>query len=141
MRTSRSGLLVIELVIAVGVFSLCAAICIGLFMQADRVSRESDALSRAVNAARNIAEQYKAADGDLRRLAKVCGAAQAADGSLILAFDADWSEVNPADGTVSYRLTVEPEEVQGYQRASLTVQQAESSAALYTLSLAAEGKS
>ena len=53
---SRSGLLVIELVIAVGIFSLCAAICIGLFVQADRVSRESDMLSRAVSAAQNVAE-------------------------------------------------------------------------------------
>ena len=44
VRSSRSGLLVIELVIAVGVFALCAAICVGLFVQADRVSRDSAAL-------------------------------------------------------------------------------------------------
>lgn len=44
VRSSRSGLLVIELVIAVGVFALCAAICVGLFVQADSVSRDSAAL-------------------------------------------------------------------------------------------------
>ena len=140
MRMSRSGLLVIELVIAVGIFSLCAAICIGLFVQADRVSRESDMLSRAVSAAQNVAEQYKAADGDLGRLAEACGALQMADGSLTLAFDAGWLQVDPADGAASYRPTVTPETAQGYQRASLTVRQAGSDEALYTLPLAAEGR-
>lgn len=139
MRTSRSGLLVLELVIAVGVFSLCAAICIGLFVQADRVSRESDALFRAVSASQNVAEQYKAAGGDLDRLAEACGAVQAADGSLTLAFDTGWSPVSPADGTAGYRLTVRPETAQGYARASLSVQQADGGAVLYTLPLAAEG--
>ena len=47
VRSSRSGLLVIELVIAIGVFALCAAFCVGLFVQADSVSRDSAALGQA----------------------------------------------------------------------------------------------
>ena len=32
IKPTRSGLFAIELLIAVGVFSLCAAICVGLFL-------------------------------------------------------------------------------------------------------------
>ena len=65
IRPSRSGLVAIELVIAVGVFALCAAIAIGLLVRAELSSGESADLTRAVSEARTAAECYKAAGGDL----------------------------------------------------------------------------
>ena len=42
IRPTRSGLFMIELLIAVGVFTLCAAVCVGLFVRSE-VMRRSDA--------------------------------------------------------------------------------------------------
>ena len=73
IRPTKSGLFAIELLIAVGVFTLCAAICVGIFVKAENMSRDSSALSAAVNEARNVAECYKAAGGDLEQAAALCG--------------------------------------------------------------------
>ncbi|MBR0280789.1 MAG: hypothetical protein IJQ81_04250 [Oscillibacter sp.] len=73
IRPTRSGLFAIELTLAVGVFTLCAAICTGIFVQSEVMSQDSEALSRAVNEARNVAECFKAARGDLARTAQLSG--------------------------------------------------------------------
>ena len=73
IRPTRSGLFAIELTLAVGVFTLCAAICTGIFVQSEVMSQDSEALSRAVNEARNVAECFKAAGGDLARTAQLSG--------------------------------------------------------------------
>ena len=67
IKPTRSGLFAIELLIAVGVFSLCAAICVGLFVRSEVMSQESADLTRAVSEARSVAECFKAAGGDLER--------------------------------------------------------------------------
>ena len=46
IRPTRSGLFMIELLIAVGVFTLCAAVCVGLFVRSEVMSRESADLTR-----------------------------------------------------------------------------------------------
>lgn len=71
IRPTRSGLFAIELLIAVGIFTLCAAICVGLFVRAEVLSRESEELTHAVNTARNIAENFKASEGELEKTARL----------------------------------------------------------------------
>ena len=70
---TRAGLFAIELLIAVGVFAFCAAVCTGLLVKAEAMSRESEVLNRAVNEGRNLCECYKAADGSLDRAAALAG--------------------------------------------------------------------
>ena len=48
IRPTRSGLFSIELMIAVGVFVFCSAICIGLFVRSEHISRDSADLVQAV---------------------------------------------------------------------------------------------
>lgn len=129
---SRSGLLVIELLIATAVFSLCAAICTGLFVRADAVSRESAALNRAVAAAQNAAECFKAAGGDPARTAALSGGVAAADGAVVLGYDDAWALT---DDTPVYTVTVRPETADGFRRASVTV--ADTKQTLYALPAAA----
>ena len=88
IRPTRSGLFAIELVVAVGVFTLCAAICTGIFVQSEVMSQDSAALTRAVNEARNAAERFKAANGDLTRMAEQFGGTMT-DGALSLSYDAE----------------------------------------------------
>lgn len=135
MRSSRSGLLVIELVIAVGVFALCAAICVGLFVQADCVSRDSAALGQAVTVSQNTAERYKTVQGDLERLAQDLDGTCTEHGALVLWFDSDWQPVQ-AEG--EYQMTITQQPAEGYRKADLSVQQTGSDETLFALPLAAE---
>ena len=87
VRPTKTGLFMTELLICVGVFSLCAAICVGLFVKAEVMSQDSADLNRAVIAARNAAECYKAAGGDLNRAAE--------RDALFLEFDKNWEKLAP----------------------------------------------
>ena len=92
IKPTRSGLFAIELLIAVGVFSLCAAICVGLFVRSEVMSQDSADLNRAVAEARNAAECFKAVGGDLEKTAELAGGSLE-DGKLRLYYDQDWQKV------------------------------------------------
>ncbi len=81
VRPTKSGLFAIELLIAVGVFVFCAVVCLGVFARAELESRDSAELELAMNAARNAAECFKAAGGDLSETAELCRGA-VRDGAL-----------------------------------------------------------
>ena len=108
IKPTRSGLFAIELLIAVGIFSLCAAICVGLFVRAEVMSRDSANLNRAVAEARNTAECFKAAGGDLEETARLTGGELAED-VLLLRYDGD------------FELTLAPVREDGYISAVLSV--------------------
>ena len=96
IRPTRSGLFAIELTAAVGVFTLCAAVCLGVFVQSEVMSQDSAALARAVNEARSAAERFKAAGGSLDRTAALFGGQVQSDGgaeALALTYDQDWNRV------------------------------------------------
>lgn len=86
---SRTTLFLIELAIALGVFAFCAAVCLGVFGTAKRLTRESEALSGASVAAQSAAECYKAADGDLDACAALLDA-KSENGVLTLNYDENW---------------------------------------------------
>jgi len=68
---SGSGLFLIELMLAILIFALAAAICLRIFVTADYISTESIQLNRAVLAAQSSAEAFKATGGDLNETAKL----------------------------------------------------------------------
>ena len=123
IRPTRSGLFAIELTLAVGVFTLCAAICTGIFAQSEVMSQDSEALSRAVNEARNVAECFKAAGGDLARTAQLSGgeiietasaddSGAVTDSGAVLSrmYDAHWMETeSPFDAAYQIFLTPKTE--------------------------------
>ena len=97
IRPTRSGLFAIELVAAVGVFILCAAVCVGIIVQAEVMSRDSEDLVQAVNEARNAAECFKAANGDLERTAELFGGEFQPDGtmmSVVQTYDGNWNRLS-----------------------------------------------
>ena len=108
IKPTRSGLFAIELLIAVGIFSLCAAICVGLFVRSEVMSRDSADLNRAVAEARSAAECFKAAGGDLEKTARLTGGELAED-ILILRYDEN------------FELTLTPVQEGGYISAVLSV--------------------
>ena len=108
IKPTRSGLFAIELLIAVGIFSLCAAICVGLFVRSEIISQDSADLDRAVTEARSAAECFKAAGGDLEETARLTGGELAQD-ALHLRYDENFELVlTPVqeDGYISAVLSV-----------------------------------
>ena len=97
IRRGGNGLLLIELLIALMFFSLAAAICLQLFIGAHNFSEEASNKSRAAIEAQNIAECFKAADGEIGETARLLDVA-GGDGSLTIWYDKDWNRaIMPPD--------------------------------------------
>ena len=121
IKPTRSGLFAIELLIAVGVFSLCAAICVGLFVRSEVMSQDSADLNRAVAEARSAAECFKAVGGDLEKTAELTGGQISGDTTLFISYDQSWHKLDAgAESAFDIALTLRPED--GYTGASLSVQ-------------------
>lgn len=126
IKPTRSGLFTIELLIAVGIFSLCAAICVGLFVRSEVMSQDSANRNRAVSEARSVAECFKAAGGDLEKTAELTGG-QIVENTIFVAFDENWEKLETgAESAFEVALFVKPD--RGYAGASLSVQRYERSA-------------
>lgn len=100
IRPTKSGLFSIELLICVGVFAFCASVCMGIFVRAELMSRESEELNQAVSEARSLAERWKAAGGDLERTAAL-GGGRVEDGTLILQRERLVLRLTPEEGTLT----------------------------------------
>lgn len=61
-RYSKSGLFLLELMLSLLIFSVCAAICMGLFGKAAADTAKSRDLNSAVILARNVAELVKSGE-------------------------------------------------------------------------------
>ena len=55
----RSSLFLMELIIDLALFAVCAAVCVALLVHARGMSRESTQLTQAVYAAQDMAETWK----------------------------------------------------------------------------------
>lgn len=62
---SKSELFLMEFIVVILFFSLCAAICISGFVKANNVSEASEKLNHAVILAQSIAEKIKATSGNV----------------------------------------------------------------------------
>lgn len=56
----RSNLFLLELILDLALFVLCGAVCVGLFLHAGAMSRESQRLTQAVALAQSTAEALRA---------------------------------------------------------------------------------
>ena len=61
-NASRSGMLLLELMMAILIFSLSAAVCIQVFVKAHDLSARAEDLSQAVNSCGSAAEILRTAD-------------------------------------------------------------------------------
>lgn len=68
---SKASLMLMEQLIMVLVFALAAAACLGVFVKADGVSKETTLRDRAVVLAQNGAEVMKSCSGDMESAADI----------------------------------------------------------------------
>lgn len=69
----KTGLFLMELIIAILFFSLAAAICIQLFVKSHMISERSIALNHSILLAQNTAEIFYATNGDPEKMASLLG--------------------------------------------------------------------
>ena len=106
---SKTTLFLIELIVAVGVFSLCAAVCLSLFASAKRMTAESTALNGAALSAQSAAECFKAESGDLARCAAVLGAEMDENGAALrIYYDEQWRITGAAEAAYVLTLSARP---------------------------------
>lgn len=88
---SKSTLFLIEQLIVIAVFAICAVACIRIISTAYLYSRDSRDIGFAVIAAENAAETFKATSGDFYFVADLIGGAVVnGDSEVIVYFDSDW---------------------------------------------------
>lgn len=90
MNKHRSTLLLFEITMMIGIFSLCAAVCISLFTQARLTSQQSRNVSSAAVEAQSAAECFKAAQGNIEHSTQLFGAEEM-DKGFFLSYDKDWN--------------------------------------------------
>lgn len=120
IQHSGAALFLMELIVAIGIFSAAAAVCVQLFARAALISRQSADLSHATFCAQSAAESFKAAGGDTAQTLLLLGEGGLAGGVLTVAYDRDWLPGAPG-GQAAYLLTLTPGKSGGVSWADIAV--------------------
>jgi hypothetical protein len=135
----KTSLFLIELVIAVLFFSVCAAVCMRVFAAAKINTEHSKNLSNASVKLQSAAELYKNAGGDLALLAEKLGAGVLENGLVVL-YDGEWNAVSE-EKNAEFILFVEREQSGEYlESAVISVKKAGQSDSLFSISVKAAKK-
>ena len=86
---NKAPLALMEQLVMVLVFALAAALCLQVFVFADRVSRRCEAEDYAVRVAQSAAEVLKSTSGDFGRAADMLGGS-CEDGAWKIGYDKHW---------------------------------------------------
>ncbi len=126
--SSKSGLFLMELIIAIAFFAVASAICIQLFAKAHILSAESSSLHMAVSTAQSAAACFKSTDGSSQDMARLLSATVQGD-TLTAGYDADGKPAE--DG--QFQLTVQLDTAISPATATIVVTDTTRSTVLYQL--------
>lgn len=101
MNRSKVPLVLMEQLVMLLVFALAAAVCLRIFVFADRASRQVQDRDRAAELVQNTAQVLQHTAGDFSRAAALLEAQHWDDNRLTIDYDSDWT---PADNTMRYTL-------------------------------------
>jgi len=89
---SRSTLFLIEQLIVIAVFALCAAACARILSAAYFSANDSRDLSNAIHTAESCAEAFKAVGGDQEKVTEILGGTLGVnnDVNTVAYYDGDW---------------------------------------------------
>ena len=105
--SSKSGLFLIELIIAILFFSVASAICVQLFAQAHLKSIQSKEISMAVTQAQSAAACIKAAENPDQQLSDLLQM-QPEGNTLMVGYDKNW-QVTQQNPTYAMQVTITEE--------------------------------
>lgn len=119
--SNRSGILLMEIIIAILFFSVVSAVCLQLFVKSHNLSKDSESLAYAVNEATSIAECIRSGQSNLDILKESYSDLIEEDGNYFIYYDNDFNsirqkkeafyylEITPAkidDATKSYNIAI-----------------------------------
>ena len=104
---SKSTLFLMEQLIVIGTFALCAAACIRILVSAYFMAVEAKDITNGIRVAESGAECYKAVSGDLVRVAQILGGTAAdtdAAAVAVVYYDKNWKVCSQDDENAKYAL-------------------------------------
>jgi len=104
---SKSTLFLIEQLIVVAVFAICAAACTRILTASYFMATETRDLSNAIHVAESGAESFKAVGGDIGKAAYIMGGTAVGDGvaeAAVVYYDKHWQVSAEADAQYSLSL-------------------------------------
>ena len=108
---SGSGIFLMEMMVVVFFFMLCASTCILAFAKSDRMSRLAWERDHAVSAAQSEAEIWKLSD-------------ERQDGNRVLYWDADWKETEDQSAAAYAGSLTESSKEGGMQNLQIVIREA-----------------
>ena len=106
-RRSRSTLFLMEQLIVVATFALCAAACVRILTSSYFMATETRDINNAIRAAETGAECYKAVSGNIGEMARILGGhAVSIDGAAaaVMYYDKEWEACNEQDAYYMLRI-------------------------------------
>ena len=114
MKTSKSSLFLMELIISILFFSIASAVCIQLFVKAHLMNIRTQEQNQTVVWSQNLAELWRAYDGDILLIYnQLCADYACEDSSvyltnvppytLVLYFNEDWEL---SDSNITYHVVL-----------------------------------
>ena len=105
-QRSKSTLFLIEQLIVIAVFALCATACVRIQSTAYFYQRDSKDISNALLVAQSGAESLKAVSGNFAMVAEILGGvAEGASGtSVVVYYDSKWHVCGPSDASYVLRI-------------------------------------
>lgn len=121
---SGSGIFLMEMMVVVFFFMLCASTCILAFAKSDRMSRLAWERDHAVSAAQSVAEVWKLSE-------------EQQEGEQSLYWNADWEETEDQSAAVYTGSLTETSQEDGMQKLQIVIREAgERGEELFTLDAA-----
>lgn len=106
--SGRSGLLLMELIIAILFFSLASAICLQLFVKAHTLGQDTRELDMAVRQASSVADILSQSEHPPEMLQKLFPGSQVGDLQSHLYFDQDFQPCNSENACYLLDITAAP---------------------------------
>ena len=131
MSRSKSGLFLMELIIAIAFFAVSSAVCVQLFAMAYNLSSRSVGIQMAVMNAQSAAESFKLTGGDIDSMTYVLRA-DVIDGRIVAGFDENW---NTASYDIRFEMVVETDTSTALATATISVTDNVTGEALYSLTV------
>jgi hypothetical protein len=115
---SRSALFLGEVVLALLIFSLCSAVCVGLLFRSYLISETSRELNQAVFCAQSAAETFKY-QPDLKNMAANIGG-DLQSGQCYVYYNDNWQQAAKGDAVYTMLITPHSEAGVAYAKISLS---------------------
>ena len=131
MNKSKSGLFLMELIIAICFFAISSAICVQLFAAAHTLSQRSKGIQMAVVNAQSVAEGFRVFGSDMETLASFWNTSPIGD-SFVAWFNEDWKNVGHSE---RFSMTVHADKSVVPARLSIVVTDTVLKSELYSVSV------